>query len=60
MSLDGNTLYVANSSSLTISVVNLINQRAETDIFLGSRPDAIALGGDGQILVLGAAGLLSV
>src|SRR5437763_7878291 len=46
ISPDGNTLYVANLGSFTISVVNLNNQQAASDFFIGSRPDAIAVDRD--------------
>src|SRR5207244_1077649 len=59
MSPDGNTLYVANTATgaNTISVVSLISQTDTVDYFLSSRPDAIAVGNDGKIVILGTAGL---
>src|SRR5438876_1883844 len=57
LSPDGNTLYVANIGSQTISAVNL-NSRSVADYFVGSRPDSIAVGSDGKVVILGTAGLL--
>jgi uncharacterized protein (TIGR03437 family) len=57
LSPDGNTLYVANLGSLSVSAINLSNQLSN-EYLLGSRPDAIAVGNDGVIVILGSAGLL--
>src|SRR5713226_2161795 len=57
LSPDLNTLYVANIGSNTISTVNLNTTQRGGDYTVGSRPDAIAVGFDGQILILGTAGL---
>ena len=57
LSPDGNTLYVANLGSLRVSVISLISQQV-VDYPIGSRPDAIAVGNDGKVVILGTAGLL--
>src|SRR5262249_9725976 len=48
----------ANVGSSTVTVINLNAQQAVTDYFIGSRPDAIAVGNDGNVVILGTAGLL--
>src|SRR5215472_9685644 len=39
LSADGNTLYVANSASQTISAINLITQQDAQDFGVSQRPD---------------------
>lgn len=56
LSPDLNTLYVANIGSNTISTINLNNSQRGSDYAISSRPDAIAVGNDGQILILSAVG----
>jgi uncharacterized protein (TIGR03437 family) len=58
MSSDNGTLFVANSGSLSISAINLDAQRSVAEYFLGSRPDAIAVGADGLVVILGTGGLM--
>jgi len=62
MSPDGNTLYVANTGSFTVSVVDLNAQQKVGDIAVGNsfRPDAVAVGSDGMVLVLGPPGLIRI
>ena len=57
ISPDLNTLYVANVGSNTISAINLNTRQRGTDYTVGSRPDAIAMGYDGLVVILGSAGL---
>src|SRR5688572_7707200 len=58
LSPDGNTLYVANVGSFTISVINLVSQQRITEYPISSRPDAVAVGSDGKVVILGTGGLL--
>jgi len=57
ISPNGRNLYVANVGSFTVSVIDLDSRQAVSDFFIGSRPDAIAVGKDTNILILGTAGL---
>ena len=57
LSPNGNTLYIANLGSLSISAVDLATQISR-EYLLGSRPDAIAVGRDGIVVILGSSGLL--
>jgi uncharacterized protein (TIGR03437 family) len=57
ISPDNSTLYVANIGSLSVSAINLDAQRSVAEYFVGSRPDAIAVGADGQLVILGTGGL---
>jgi uncharacterized protein (TIGR03437 family) len=57
LSPDLNTLYVANQGSNTITAVNLNTRGRGAEYTMGTRPDAIAVGNDGQVVVLGPAGL---
>src|SRR6267142_1313188 len=59
LSPDGATLYVANLGSLTVTAINLnFPTAAGRDYTIGSRPDSIAVGSDGKLVILGTAGLL--
>jgi uncharacterized protein (TIGR03437 family) len=59
LSPDGDTLYVANIGSLTITAINLnFPTAAGRDYTVGARPDAIAVGSDGKVVILGTTGLL--
>jgi len=59
LSPDGDTLYVANIGSLTVTAINLnFPTAAGRDYTIGSRPDSIAVGSDGKLVILGTAGLL--
>jgi len=58
VALFGNMLYVANVGSLTISAIDTNAQRVVAEYFIGSRPDSIAVGSDGKVVILGTAGLL--
>src|SRR5262245_23909454 len=58
ISPNGRNLYVANVGSLTVTAIDLNAQQAINDYFIGSRPDAIAVGSDGKVVILGTAGLL--
>lgn len=62
MSPDGQKLYVANTGSFTITVIDLNTQQRVGEISVGSnfRPDAVAVGSDGVVLVLGPPGLLRI
>lgn len=63
ISPDGQTLYVANANTAqpwSITVVNLNTQEPVNTISLASRPDAVAVGYDGAIVVLGPAGLFRI
>ena len=60
ISPDGQTLYVANTGSNSISVIDLNAQQKLSDITVSQRPDAVAVGFDGQILVLGPSGLIRI
>ena len=51
LSPDLNTLYVANIGSNTISTINLNNSQRGND-YTAQSPLAIAVGGDGQVLIL--------
>lgn len=51
MSRDGRTLYVACHNSATINVVDLDQQTVTNRINLPSRPEGIAVGGDGRVLI---------
>jgi uncharacterized protein (TIGR03437 family) len=58
ISPDNSTLYVANNvTNGTITLVNLTTQAVADDIPVSSRPDAIAVGNDGQVVIMGSAGL---
>src|SRR5258708_35154776 len=49
---DKQTLYIANNISLgTITLVDLSSQAARDDIPLNARPDAVAVGNDGLVLI---------
>ncbi len=52
-----NTLYVANIGSFSITAVDLTTRSIRADYGLGSRPDSIAIGNDGNVVILGTAGL---
>lgn len=61
ISLDRQTLYVANVTAATngsVSVVDLNSGALRAEIPLGSRPDSLAVGADGQVVIIGSAGLL--
>ncbi len=59
LSPDGDTLYIANVGSFTVSAVNLnFPSTPGRDYTVGSRPDSIAVGSDGKLVILGTLGLL--
>ena len=60
ISPDAQRLYVANTGSLSISIFDLNTQQRLGDIAVTTRPDAVAMGFDGLLLVLGPAGLLRI
>src|SRR5437016_2077338 len=51
------TLYVASAGSNTINTINLNTRQRGNDYNVGSRPDAIAVGNDGKVVILGTGGL---
>ncbi len=51
-------LFVANFGSFTLTVIDLNRQEAVGEFPVGARPDAIAVGNDGQVVILGSAGLM--
>src|SRR5437762_3350082 len=57
LSPDLTTLYVASVGSNTINTINLNSRQRGRDYNIGSRPDAIAVGNDGKVVVLGTGGL---
>src|SRR2546422_9521581 len=59
LSPDGDTLYIANVGSFTVSAVNLnFPSTPGRDYTVGSRPDSIAVGTGGKLVILGPLGLL--
>ena len=58
MSPDGQKLYVANSGSLSVSIVDLNQQQVVGTYSLSATPNAVAMGSDGLLLILGSSGLL--
>lgn len=63
ISPDGQTLYVANASIAqpwSITAVDLNTQQPVNTISLTSRPDAVAVGNDGAVVVLTPAGLFRI
>ncbi|HYR90677.1 MAG TPA: hypothetical protein VE422_41820 [Terriglobia bacterium] len=59
LSPDGDTLYIANVASFTVTAINLNFPTAlGRDYTVGARPDSIAVGSDGKVVILGAAGLI--
>ncbi len=58
ISADNSTLYVANNvANGSVTLVNLTTQALADDIPVNARPDSLAVGNDGNVLVLGSAGL---
>src|SRR5262245_54492576 len=57
LSPDLTTLYIASVGSNTINTINLNTRQRGNDYNVGSRPDAIAVGNDGKVVILGTAGL---
>src|SRR5438093_1864672 len=57
LSPDLSTLYVASAGSNTINTINLSTRQRGSDYNVGSRPDAIAVGNDGKVVILGTGGL---
>src|SRR5439155_1245773 len=57
LSPDLSTLYVASAGSNTINTINLNTRQRGNDYNVGSRPDAIAVGNDGKVVILGTGGL---
>src|SRR5947208_3411982 len=57
LSPDLTTLYVASAGSNTINTINLNTRQRGNDYNVGSRPDAIAVGNDGKVVILGTGGL---
>src|SRR5213593_3899989 len=57
LSPDLSTLYVASAGSNTINTINLSTRQRGNDYNVGSRPDAIAVGNDGKVVILGTGGL---
>ncbi len=59
ISPDRSTLYIANSVNLgSISSVDLASGALKDEVSLGSRPDSLFVGSDGQVVIIGTAGLL--
>src|SRR5881409_1744577 len=57
LSPDLSTLYIASAGSNTINTINLNTRQRGNDYNVGSRPDAIAVGNDGKVVILGTGGL---
>src|SRR5881296_224227 len=57
LSPDFTTLYIASAGSNTINTINLNTRQRGNDYNVGSRPDAIAVGNDGKVVILGTGGL---
>src|SRR5438445_1361704 len=57
LSPDLTTLYVASAGSNTINTINLNSRQRGNDYNIGSRPDAVAVGNDGKVVILGTGGL---
>ncbi len=58
LSPDLRTLYVANAGSLSVSAIDLNSQQVVANYTTGTaRPDAVAVGADGLVLILGPSGL---
>ncbi len=58
ISRDKQTLFVANNLTQgTVSLIDLTTQALRDDIPVNARPDAIAVGNDGQVLIVGSLGL---
>src|SRR5438093_5756393 len=57
LSPDLSTPYVASAGSNTINTINLNTRQRGNDYNVGSRPDAIAVGNDGKVVILGTGGL---
>src|SRR5437870_439964 len=57
LSPDLTTLYIASAGSNTINTINLNTRQRGNDYNVGSRPDAIAVGNDGKVVILGTGGL---
>src|SRR5438876_2305054 len=57
LSPDLSTLYVASAGSNTINTINLSTRQRGNDYNVGSRPDAIAVGNDVKVVILGTGGL---
>jgi uncharacterized protein (TIGR03437 family) len=58
LSPDRQTLWVASQQASTLSSFNLNTNASTGEFALQSRPDAIAVGYDGKVLIYGGAGLL--
>jgi DNA-binding beta-propeller fold protein YncE len=58
LSPDRLTLWVASQQASTLSSINLSNNSVNADFPLNARPDAIAVGNDGKVLIYGGTGLL--
>jgi 40-residue YVTN family beta-propeller repeat len=51
MSLDGAYLYVTNTQSATLSVIDLGNNAVTETVSLPAKPEGVAVGGDGRVLI---------
>lgn len=51
MSMDGNWLYVSNSASSTLSVIDLTQDRVTQSVLLPSAPQGVEVGNDGRVLI---------
>jgi YVTN family beta-propeller protein len=51
MSMDGNWLYVSNSGSSTLSVIDLTQGRVVQSVLLPSAPQGVEVGNDGRVLI---------
>jgi YVTN family beta-propeller protein len=51
LSLDGSTLYVTNTQSSSLSIVDLENNSVRNTVSLPARPEGVAVGNDGRVLI---------
>lgn len=51
MSMDGNWLYVTNSGTASLSVIDLSQQRVTQSVLLPSAPQGVEVGNDGRVLI---------
>ena len=51
MTMDGSTLYVTNTSSSSLTVINLGSDQVSNTVSLPAKPEGVAVGVDGRVLI---------